>query len=269
MGSLRLHPKLVTVIAACARLTMDLRNTDEAMLLESERRLAISLAQLGRDEGLAIRTRRLARLEPQTFNAGMAALVSQVATRPGHSCRPLTSGAGHDAQRMARLSPLRCSWCLQSGASATTRRAHRARASAAGADVLLHPVEPRRLKPACSRSSRYRWSRLGPRQSSCGVPLCCAPQALARAGRRLEPRPGTVPASGLAQERRRVTAVSGSEPPMTLLEANDAKAAELDESVMGEAASHDPPGAVTGCRSRGSWASPHQVVRGATPGFWH
>ncbi len=97
MGSLTLHLDLVNVIAAHARLTVDLRNTDEAMLLESEHRLAIFLAQFGRDERVAIRTRRLARFRPATFDTGAAALATQIAARPVHSFRPMTSGAGHDA----------------------------------------------------------------------------------------------------------------------------------------------------------------------------
>jgi beta-ureidopropionase / N-carbamoyl-L-amino-acid hydrolase len=52
VGSITLHPNLTNVIAARARVTVDLRNTDDAVLVESERRLAEFLQQLGRDEGV-------------------------------------------------------------------------------------------------------------------------------------------------------------------------------------------------------------------------
>ena len=141
VGSLSLHPNLINVIASNARLTVDLRNTDEAALQEAERRLTAFLAQLARDEGVAIQTRRLARFEPVTFDAGVAALISSVAARLGHSCRPMTSGAGHDAQMMARLCPTAMVFVPSVRGISHNPAEHTAPAHlAAGADVLLHTL---------------------------------------------------------------------------------------------------------------------------------
>lgn len=110
-------------------------------LQEAERRLAAFLAQLASDEGVAIRTRRLARFEPVTFDAGVAALIAPVAARLGHSCRQMTSGAGHDAQMMARLCPTAMVFVPSVKGISHNPAEHTAPEHlAAGADVLLHAL---------------------------------------------------------------------------------------------------------------------------------
>jgi len=59
VGRVELHPNLINVIAARATLTVDLRNTDEALLVQAERRLAEFLERLARSEGVTVSTRRL------------------------------------------------------------------------------------------------------------------------------------------------------------------------------------------------------------------
>jgi N-carbamoyl-L-amino-acid hydrolase len=141
VGSLSLHPNLINVIASNAQLTVDLRNTDEAALQEAERRLAAFLAQLASDEGVAIQTRRMARFEPVTFDASVAALIARVAVRLGHACRPMTSGAGHDAQMMARLCPTAMVFVPSVKGISHNPAEHTAPEHlAAGADVLLHTL---------------------------------------------------------------------------------------------------------------------------------
>lgn len=105
MGKVDLHPNLINVIAARATLTADLRNTDEALLREAERRLALFVGGLAHAEGVTIATRPLARFAPVTFDAGVVQLVERTAARLGYSCRRMTSGAGHDAQMIARIAP--------------------------------------------------------------------------------------------------------------------------------------------------------------------
>ena len=141
MGAVTLHPNLINVIAARASVTVDLRNTDESVLQEAERRLQAFLAQLARDEGVAIDTRRLARFEPVSFNAGIAALIARVAARLGHSCRAMTSGAGHDAQMLARICPTAMVFVPSVKGISHNPAEHTAPAHlAAGADVLLHTL---------------------------------------------------------------------------------------------------------------------------------
>jgi N-carbamoyl-L-amino-acid hydrolase len=105
VGRLELHPSLVNVVAGKASLTIDLRNTDESVLQEAERRVEAFLEELAEREGVVITTRRLARFEPVAFDERVVGLVECTAQRLGLSTMRMPSGAGHDAQMMARLAP--------------------------------------------------------------------------------------------------------------------------------------------------------------------
>lgn len=105
VGKIDLHPNLVNVVARSASLTVDLRNTDEARLRDAEARLAAFLDQLAAAEGVTISTRALARFEPVEFDPKVIALVESAAVERGYSVRRLPSGAGHDAQMLARVCP--------------------------------------------------------------------------------------------------------------------------------------------------------------------
>jgi N-carbamoyl-L-amino-acid hydrolase len=109
VGALRLAPNLINVIPREAVLAVDLRNTDELLLREAERRLAAFLtagdASLARREGVTIETRRLARFEPVHFDETIVAAIEAVAAELGQPIRRMVSGAGHDAQMMARIAP--------------------------------------------------------------------------------------------------------------------------------------------------------------------
>jgi beta-ureidopropionase / N-carbamoyl-L-amino-acid hydrolase len=105
VGRLDLHPDLVNVVAARATLTVDLRNTDEAVLAEAERRLRGHVAALASAEGCEGAWRRLARFQPVAFDPAVIDLVESTAERLGHSVMRLPSGAGHDAQMLARVCP--------------------------------------------------------------------------------------------------------------------------------------------------------------------
>jgi N-carbamoyl-L-amino-acid hydrolase len=105
VGRIELYPNLVNVVAERAALTVDLRNTDDARLREAERTLAGFLQELAAQEGVAISTRSLGRFAPVAFPPEMVSLVEASARELGLPCRRMPSGAGHDAQMMARLCP--------------------------------------------------------------------------------------------------------------------------------------------------------------------
>ena len=67
--------------------------------------MADELERVASAERVAVATRSLARFEPVEFDAEMVELVEQVATRLGYSTRRMPSGAGHDAQMLARVCP--------------------------------------------------------------------------------------------------------------------------------------------------------------------
>jgi N-carbamoyl-L-amino-acid hydrolase len=141
VGKLDLHPDLVNVVAAAARLTVDLRNTDESTLREAERRLDEFLARLAADEGVTIEPRRLARFEPVEFDARVVDLVEKTAADLGHSVKRMPSGAGHDAQMLARVCPAGMVFVpSMDGISHNPAERTDPDDIAAGADVLLHVV---------------------------------------------------------------------------------------------------------------------------------
>lgn len=104
VGTLQLAPGAINVIPSGASFTVDLRNPDEARLQDMERQLADFLDRL-RIEGYGVETGRLARFEPVTFDPGIVAAIEAAASARQLGCRRMTSGAGHDAQMMARVAP--------------------------------------------------------------------------------------------------------------------------------------------------------------------
>lgn len=105
VGRVELHPNLVNVVPARATLTVDLRNTDETILQEAEARLVAHCEELADDEGVTIERRQLARFEPVEFDPEMIDRVERIAAEHGHRVRRMPSGAGHDAQMLARVCP--------------------------------------------------------------------------------------------------------------------------------------------------------------------
>jgi beta-ureidopropionase / N-carbamoyl-L-amino-acid hydrolase len=105
VGVIDLEPGLTNVVARKARMTVDLRNTDEAELKAAERRLADQVQAVADDEGVTVEARTTARFEPVTFDERIVDLVEATAARLGHSVHRLPAGAGHDAGLMAGVCP--------------------------------------------------------------------------------------------------------------------------------------------------------------------
>jgi N-carbamoyl-L-amino-acid hydrolase len=140
-GRIELYPNLVNVIAERAVFTVDLRNTDAAQLQAAERELAVCLDRLGAQEHVAIATKSLARFEPVAFASEVVSLVEATARELGFSCRRLPSGAGHDAQMMARLCPSGMIFVPSvGGLSHNVNEETKPEHLHAGAEVLLNAV---------------------------------------------------------------------------------------------------------------------------------
>lgn len=105
VGQINLVPNLINVIAARASLSVDLRNTDEDLLRMAERRLHDYLQELAQTEHVEITTEQLVRFEPVQFDASLVQLIEAQARLQNLSVCRMTSGAGHDAQMLARICP--------------------------------------------------------------------------------------------------------------------------------------------------------------------
>ncbi len=141
VGRCEFQPNLVNVVPSEVTLTVDLRNTDETALRQAEAVFGALCERLAADEGVAIERRTLARFEPVEFDAEMIDLVESTAQRLGHSTRRMPSGAGHDAQMLARVCPTSMVFVPSvKGLSHNIAEFTNPTDVAAGADVLLQVV---------------------------------------------------------------------------------------------------------------------------------
>ena len=105
VGKVDIHPNLTNVVAAKATITLDVRNTDEELLKLAESKIANYLQVVASAEGVKITTRELARFEPVVFDGRVIDCVEKIAKDQGNSVQRMPSGAGHDAQMLARVCP--------------------------------------------------------------------------------------------------------------------------------------------------------------------
>ena len=140
-GRIEVTPNLINVVPSTASVTVDLRNTDEAVLVEAERRLNAFVEERASSEGVTVERRSLARFEPVQFDPAMIDLVEATARRLGHTTKRMPSGAGHDAQMLARLCPTAMVFTPSvDGLSHNIAEFTEADDIEAGANVLLHVI---------------------------------------------------------------------------------------------------------------------------------
>ncbi len=138
VGTMRFEPDAINVIPARAVFTIDLRDPDEQRLQAHEAALAAYLEELAITEGVAISAEQLARFEPVLFDIGIVERIEIAAKTRGLGVRRMTSGAGHDAQMMARLAPTAMIFVPSAGGISHNPREHTADAElVAGANILL------------------------------------------------------------------------------------------------------------------------------------
>tara|TARA_B100000676_G_scaffold295689_1_gene335156 strand:+ start:52 stop:1284 length:1233 start_codon:yes stop_codon:yes gene_type:complete len=104
-GVIELEPNLVNVIARRAKVTIDLRNTNEDTLQRAEARMTQFVDALAQAEGVEVSARQLARFAPVDFDPKMVERVAQTAQALDYSMIRMPSGAGHDAQMFAPNCP--------------------------------------------------------------------------------------------------------------------------------------------------------------------
>ena len=141
VGCMAFEPNAINVIPARATFTVDLRDPDEDRLRAEEAALSRYLDDLAAAEGVTIAVERLARFEPVTFDPALVRAIEAAAMGQGLRCRRMTSGAGHDAQMMARICPAAMIFVPSVGGISHNPMEHtEAGDLVAGADVLLDVV---------------------------------------------------------------------------------------------------------------------------------
>ena len=102
VGCIEFEPNAINVIPSRATFTVDLRNPNEEKLKEEEVALDEYLKELAETDSVKISKERLVRFKPVIFDENIVQLVEAAAKERGLESKRMTSGAGQDAQMMAR-----------------------------------------------------------------------------------------------------------------------------------------------------------------------
>lgn len=141
VGCMNLEPNVINVIARKATFTVDLRDPDEGRLQAAESSLSQFLTEIAQKEGVKISTEPLVRFQPVSFDKVLADEIETSAKRLGFSYRRMTSGAGHDAQMVARIAPAAMIFVPSRGGISHNPREHTDEDHLLkGAEVLLDVV---------------------------------------------------------------------------------------------------------------------------------
>ncbi len=138
VGTMRFEPNAINVIPGRAVFTIDLRDPDEQRLQAHEAALAAYLEELAVVENVSISAEQLARFEPVLFDIGIVERIEAAAKNRDLGVTRMTSGAGHDAQMMARIAPAAMIFVPSAGGISHSPREHTDDAElVAGANILL------------------------------------------------------------------------------------------------------------------------------------
>lgn len=141
VGCIEFEPNAINVIPSRATFTVDLRDPDEQRLKDEEAALANYLKELETTKEVTITVERLARFEPVIFDKHIVELVEVAANHRGLESKRMTSGAGHDAQMIARICPTAMIFVPSDGGISHNPREHTSDSDlVAGANVLLDVV---------------------------------------------------------------------------------------------------------------------------------
>jgi N-carbamoyl-L-amino-acid hydrolase len=105
MGMVSPHPNIVNVVPGRVTCSVDVRNPDDAILEQVEAEVIEYYSLVAREEKVSIAHRRTARTPYVPFAAQVQERVSAAAAARGLSQQRIVSGAGHDAQELARVCP--------------------------------------------------------------------------------------------------------------------------------------------------------------------
>ncbi len=119
-------------------MTVDLRNTDGQRLRDAQAEVLAFARAMALRSGVQFQHRQLADFAPVAFDADLVASVERHARAQGLSTLRMPSGAGHDAQMLARVCPTAMVFVPSAGGLSHNVRDHTAPEQLEqGANVLL------------------------------------------------------------------------------------------------------------------------------------
>jgi N-carbamoyl-L-amino-acid hydrolase len=105
VGWVKVQPGAYNVIPGTVTLGLELRDLDRRKILEMYDRLRSEAEQIGRMNGTQFSFTDPIIVEPALTNPDLQKLIDSVARNLGLTTKTMPSGAGHDAQEMARIGP--------------------------------------------------------------------------------------------------------------------------------------------------------------------
>jgi beta-ureidopropionase / N-carbamoyl-L-amino-acid hydrolase len=105
VGRVIFEPGNVNVVPSKVTMTLDLRNPDDHRLADMEKRLEYFEESLQEELQIKLTRKDLARFPAQPFDTKIIGIVEETAKGLGIPVRRMVSGAGHDAQMMATVTP--------------------------------------------------------------------------------------------------------------------------------------------------------------------
>ncbi|HEX5435557.1 MAG TPA: M20 family metallo-hydrolase [Gemmatimonadaceae bacterium] len=141
VGQLAVLPGAANVIPGRARLTLELRDTDERKIHALHEQLVIAGREIAESTGTAIEFRQTNMNPPAPMDERVQRVIAECAARLGLSWMSMPSGAGHDAQNMAVLGPAGMIFVPSVGGISHAPAEFTTPADVTnGANVLLHAV---------------------------------------------------------------------------------------------------------------------------------
>jgi N-carbamoyl-L-amino-acid hydrolase len=105
MGGVRLEPSLVNVVPGRCLATVDLRNPSDADMEHAVHDVKEAYQRIAGEEGVELSWRPIGGAGAASFDPDLQAQIASAAAALGLRHEPILSGAGHDAQELARICP--------------------------------------------------------------------------------------------------------------------------------------------------------------------
>ena len=141
VGQIRAEPGAPNVIPGRVVMSLELRDLDAAKVARLYARIGEEAQAIGREGGTTVAFAPITEHAPAPTDPRMRAIVADAARGLGLSSRVLPSGAGHDAQEMARLAPTGMIFVPSvGGISHAPREFTKPQDCTNGANVLLQAV---------------------------------------------------------------------------------------------------------------------------------
>jgi N-carbamoyl-L-amino-acid hydrolase len=140
-GALRLEPGVRNVVAGHATVGIDLRDLDDGRIAAAIERLHLEAARIAAQTGTTVDVVPRSAVAAVAADPRLAGCVRDAAEQCGLAHLDLPSGAGHDAQVMARLGPVGMVFTPSvAGVSHAPAEATAPQHLVAGADLLCHAL---------------------------------------------------------------------------------------------------------------------------------